>query len=360
MGACSHAWVATGSCEMAFSDDPRIAAWEREKARVEANEPPPNHQNPPKRHHYVPEMYLARFAARSAPTSTPRVQRLDAKSGPASAIVIGVHDAAVETDFYTVETDDPRRAHEAEHIIGIFEQTAAYAFANLDRYGSDHVPDDIDRENLSLFMALQFVRGHDTADFQTQFYTKTTRMMMRVAAATPGYVRNYLLQQGEDASDDAVGKATRAFQRGAEHMSVTPHKNETVASMLQSAVEFMPYFFKRRWIIARSAAPFLTTDRPIVLLQWPDPNDFWRGVGLGTAETVVFALDRHRVLLMRHPDPRLTEGVVDIEDAFARRLNIAIANRARRWIFHHPDDRPLDGVPFRPTNVPKHRRTGQG
>jgi hypothetical protein len=50
----------------AFSDDPRVAVWQREVARIEANEPPPNSDNPPKRHHYVPEMYLRRFASAGA------------------------------------------------------------------------------------------------------------------------------------------------------------------------------------------------------------------------------------------------------------------------------------------------------
>ena len=154
---------------MPFSDDPRIAVWEKEKARTDANEPPRNFANPPKRHQYVPEFYLGRFSARSKKRkATPRVMRIESSLGTSSRTLIGVHDAAVETDFYTVETDDPRRVHEAEHIIGVFERAAGYAFANLDRYGPKHFPDDIDRENLSLYMALQFARLHDTRDFQAR------------------------------------------------------------------------------------------------------------------------------------------------------------------------------------------------
>jgi hypothetical protein len=50
--------------------------------------------------------------------------------------------------------------------------------------------------------------------------------------------------------------------------------------------------------------------------------------------------------MMRHPEPEAAEGTVDADAGFARRLNVIIANLARRWLFHHPDDRPLDGVPF--------------
>jgi hypothetical protein len=231
---------------MGFSGDPRVALWEKEWARIEAGEPPPNHEDPPRRHHYVPEMYLRRFAAPvngRKGKKTRRVGRIEARLGPSSAITIGVHDAAVETDFYAVETNDPRRVQEAEHIIGVFEQAAGYAFASLDRHPNE-LPDDIDRENLSLYMALQFVRGPDTADFQTRLYTQTSRMLTKVAAASPDYVRNHLTEQGEDASDDAVARASSHFKEAAKTLSVTPHKNDTVATILRGPIDFMPYFFR--------------------------------------------------------------------------------------------------------------------
>jgi len=341
---------------MTFSDDPRVSVWQREMARIEANEPPPNSDNPPKRHHYVPEMYLRRFASSTDKRNrVPRVSRIEGRAGTASRIVIGIHDAAVETDFYTVETDDPRREHEAEHIIGVFERAAGYAFANLDRLGPDHFPDDVDRENLAMFMALQFVRGHDTGNFQARFYTQTSRMMMRVAAASPDYVRGFLKERGDDTSDEAVARTAAAFREGAKTVSVSPHRNETVEAILRGPIDFMPYFFKRRWILARSAIPLLTADRPVVLLEKQDPSEAWRGVGLGTADAIVYPIDRRRLLIMRHLDPAFSEGVIDIDAGFARKLNIAVANHARRWIFHHPDDEPLDGVPFNPNPNTRNR-----
>lgn len=47
---------------------------------------------------------------------------------------MGIRHAATETetDFYTIGTDDPRRAHEAEHTIGLFEKAGGYAFKRID------------------------------------------------------------------------------------------------------------------------------------------------------------------------------------------------------------------------------------
>ncbi len=320
---------------MKLSNDPRIAIWQKEQARVDADEPPPNFQNKPKRHHYVPEFYLERFAALSQKKNpTPRVQRIEASKGLASSALIGVHDAAVETDFYTVETDDPRRVHEAEHIIGVFERAAGYAFRNLDR-APDHLPDDIDRENLSLYMALQFARVHDMRDFQAEVYTKSLSMAMRVAAEHRDVVRNVLVSAGgEEPPEDDVDETVAALREGWRSVAVTPHKNDVVATMLKNVPEFFRYFYLRRWAIARSTIPLLTSDRPVVLYQRPGKRQPWEGVGLMTADMIVFPLDRHRALVMQHPEPGNFEGVRDVSTGYARQLNTLIANGAWRWLFH--------------------------
>jgi hypothetical protein len=61
---------------------------------------------------------------------------------------------------------------------------------------------------------------------------------------------------------------------------------------------------------------------------------------------------------MRHPEPQNPDGVVvNVAAELARGLNTAVANRARRWLFHHPDDAPLAGVLFNP-NPRRGRRPG--
>lgn len=55
---------------------------------------------------------------------------------------------------------------------------------------------------------------------------------MRVAATQAEYVRHFLTEQGEDASDEAVAKASAMFSKAAKTLSVTPHKNDTVATIL--------------------------------------------------------------------------------------------------------------------------------
>jgi hypothetical protein len=60
---------------------------------------------------------------------------------------------------------------------------------------------------------------------------------------------------------------------------------------------------------------------------------------------------------MQHPLPEHHEGVIDIETRHARVINSAVANHARRWLFHHPDDNPLADIPFNPEERRARRET---
>lgn len=329
---------------MTFSDDPRKAIWDREKRRLEAGEPPPNWNDPPRRHHYVPEVYLKRFAAPGR-KRTHRLSRIDKAAGPTSRITIGVRDAAVEADFYKIETEDPRRNQEAEHVISVFESAAALAFANFDSFGREHFPDAIDRENLAHFAALQYSRGHRTSEFLSDAMTKVSRLLMRTIP--PERVRDFLTGRNEDASGEAVANTTRKLREASAAVSVAPHQNTVVKSIINGAVEFAPYFLLRRWVIVCTDVPLLTSDQPIVLVSLRD-RPSWSGVGLENADQIIYPLDRFRALVMEHPASGRREAVINISASAARSINVSVANAARRWIFCHPEDRPLDGVPFDP------------
>jgi hypothetical protein len=225
---------------------------------------------------------------------------------------------------------------------------AGYAFANLDRR-PERFPDDVDRQNLSLFFALQFTRGPDMREFRERIDTEVSRMAVRVGASSPEYVRNFLTSSGQDASDDAVARTSADLIEASKNLTVTPHNNTHAAAIFQGAVEFVPFFYKRHWVIARSPAPLLTSDRPVVLYAGRDALAPGGGIGLMNAEIIVFVLDRCRVLLMQHPEPPNRDcAFVDLGAEWAPRLNSAVANRAHRWLFHHPADSPLEGIPFNP------------
>ncbi|HEX5408102.1 MAG TPA: DUF4238 domain-containing protein [Pseudonocardiaceae bacterium] len=85
----------------------------------------------------------------------------------------------------------------------------------------------------------------------------------------------------------------------------------------------------------------ITTDTPVVLIR--DPNrDPLEGVGLATAAGILVPLDRRAALAMTAIGT--SDRAVPGTTAIARDFNHRLAWQARRAIFHHPEDDPLDGM----------------
>ena len=88
-------------------------------------------------------------------------------------------------------------------------------------------------------------------------------------------------------------------------------------------------------------ASLLTTDIPIVLMRGfgEDPR---AAVGSMTAAGVLTALDRRVALVITGPGEEDLQLPGDVD--LARALNQNLLSGARRVVFHHPDDDPLQGL----------------
>jgi hypothetical protein len=100
--------------------------------------------------------------------------------------------------------------------------------------------------------------------------------------------------------------------------------------------------YSRRWHLTFFVRKSLvTSDSPVVcrpMLRYPSGT----AVAIGNAAEVQVPLDRRAALSMRvtGQEDRLVPGSTKI----AADLNQAVANNARRFLFHHPSDDPLAGV----------------
>ncbi|MBN8609129.1 MAG: DUF4238 domain-containing protein [Deltaproteobacteria bacterium] len=293
----------------------------------------------------MPVMYLERFGKRSSSKATPRVHVIDRTSSESTGRTAGVRDVAAEVDFYRMKAADPAHDYDGEHLMGVFETAAGPAFRALDRQKRSLL-DEIDRFHLSAFMALQFVRGPDSVRFSEQILTRITLMAAHVYAANDEALSALVKDMGDEPTAEAVAEARQALARVDHNMRVVPDRGSVVRNMFQSAEEFVRYFFMRRWTILRSRSPFVTCDRPIVLYQAPETRRTGVGVGLATADVILYPVDRYCALAMRHPAQDHKEGVVDVSAEQVAALNKSIAHSADRWVFHHPDDAPFATSPL--------------
>lgn len=293
------------------------------------------------RHHLVPQFLLRRFAG--ADNKLVMVKRQDL----GSSLSTTVNNACNEAGFYRIETEDidpgHRECHDPETLekhLSVFESRAQHALQHL----LDGTPPwaDEDRYNLANFTSLQYVRGWQ---FRRQFDEIGTLTMRREMLANRPKLeesaKRYLQQRGEQATRRAIGEfIDQAY--GPQGPRLVLAKSHAIQASFRFALETLaPMLFTRplRLLHLADEAPLLTSDSPVV--TWaPDSSDE-RVVALRDAATLTLPLGPNLALSFA----RNGQDVVTRAGATrARQINTAVAGIADRWIYHHPDTSPLDGL----------------
>lgn len=303
------------------------------------------------RHHLVPQFYLRNFADNSQQLS------LVDRDRPDRAVRSAVRKACAEVGFYRIETevlvrDEDRADHDpesVEHHLSQFEQAAAPAVYKLLRTGwADFTKEDW--YHLINHIALQSVRGHR---WREDFNAMATHQMRLQLGATviDDRVRTWLHANGCPASADEVGIFKAELLGPSGPKLVAPD-----AVMIQEGIKLAlgelgeRLADKMTWsLILSDTVPVLTSDEPVC---WWSPGDV--PVGYATASIVWFPLSPRVILQLRDREADRDElGLPPVaspagRDELVCLVNSQIANQAHRWIIHHPDDRPLDGLQIAP------------
>ena len=298
----------------------------------------PRGPSDPKRHHYVPQFYLRRFARDDGSVHRIGTVPLD---DPSAVRIGAVEDTAVIGDFYTIVGDDNEDSLMVERLLGRVEADASKPLVRL-ATGVLFPPQPSDRFRLALFVALQWVRGPRQRRTMEAMAETATKLQMSMARS--GEEVREILWEVEGVEPDAarVAQVMDAIRDGQDWEVVTS-QNELISLMLNTAMEIAPSLFERHWCIVRyTEAGLITSDSPVFLHTYPENRDPLRGVGIGTADEVNMALDR-RTLLTLHSDDRVGDRVLQAQpDQTVDEANQFIVSGARHAVYAHPDD--LDRV----------------
>jgi hypothetical protein len=284
----------------------------------------------PRRHHYVAQFYLRRFADAAERIGVLRLE------GPHTPTVTHIKNAAVIKDFYTVIDHAGADTVVIEKLIAMVEGTAAPAIERL-ATGVAFPPSAQDRIHLALWVALQFVRDPLTRRRAEAMADAIVKMNVPLIA-TEEKAREYLRDRfGTVPTQDDID----AFLDGVNKLEweTVPSQNDLVRLMLESAIEIAPYLLARRWCVVRFPEPGLVTcDRPIVLHQYPENRGPFLGLGIATADEAMIPLDR-RALLVMHIDPAMGEVVLPAAPGqTVADFNAMLVFNAHEEIYCHPDD----------------------
>ena len=274
-----------------------------------------------------------------------------ARRPPHHQHIVAVSNACVEQGFYEIATKDIEESHRAGHdseavekVLSTLESEVSGIMSAVLRGGFPLSPEH--RFKLSFFAALQVTRGWR---FRTQMNDLGTFAMRQYVETLPPDRFSYWLRSRGEASDADAVAAFRERVLGPEGPRLVMGQAFAVQESLRMALEeITPRLFLRAWRLLRFRDDLLLiSDSPIGMwtpvpssADWPGGQDF--SVGVDNAGMVCLPLNRRTALAMtmgKGPDQ-----VVDSGPTRAGQINMAVIHDAQRWIYHHPCDRPLDGL----------------
>jgi len=283
----------------------------------------------------VPRFHLRGFA-----NENQMLRQIDLQTGTYRNVSIG--DAAVIKDFYTVELEDGTRSDEWEKRFAEVENRVA---PRVRRAVRDEVwtPSAVERQDLSTWIALQFLRGPDHRRMAAQ--TAGFMMRMQVGMGGLAYLQ-YAMEQGlerEVSLEEAEGAWADIHRPAGPELKLSGTDfMSTITSSLAQVIEFIS---ARSWHRARFQRRTLAiNDSPVALI--PDENHPpFLGVGLNNAAAITIALDRHTLLWLA--DPAMADFDFPPTVQLARAHNRSTIFGADRFVYTHPKDAdPTEGLPL--------------
>ena len=262
----------------------------------------------PRRHHYIPQFYLKRFAH-----SGKRLVRMPLPVGQnPSRKPTNVTKLAVMRDFYTVLTERGESAL-VENLLATWDYDASVCFEKLlDR---DAWPVS---ENVKMRMCFWFAL---------------------LAVRSP-----YFRREVEAMTETVAGFVNETGGRDADKIDfdgIWGHQTDLISMMLKLAGELTSDYLRRRWqvLYLNCRDGLLLSDTGSSLI--PGPSSFATGTGTTNAAEIVIPLSRHHLLCLHSfddVDERLVEVPAEASAYLVRHYNSILIMAAHQELFCHQND----------------------
>jgi hypothetical protein len=261
-----------------------------------------------RRNHTVNKSYLKRFA-----NGDGFLRRMDLPGD--KRILISLDDATVIKDFYVVTLPDGSKTDKAEDVFCGVESAAAAAIHSVVDGLVWPIPAKR-RGDIAAWAALQYLRPPSVRQLGREIAEGLSEIGLPVPA---GAGRRIMMKLPADQVEGLTGPGLQ--------LALIRRQLLSVAEML----------YQREWVVTDYRRKSLvTSDTPVVLFPTA------QGVGIANAAAVYVPIDRRVGLIMTVPDRGERRGFGTARSALI--ANQAMAQNARKYLFHHPDDDPLSGV----------------
>ncbi|MDB5100890.1 MAG: hypothetical protein JWM80_5311 [Cyanobacteria bacterium RYN_339] len=287
----------------------------------------------PRRHHYLPQFYLAGFTPRGSKDD--HLQVLDLQTGktwrakPASV--------AHQNDYYRLDDGAPD-PFALEKGLANFEGQAADALKGV--LGEKQIGDFERRVVLVNFIALMALRVPSQRNILADFKKRTSVMLMQTMVSTPEVWERVKARAHADGVNvgDVSYERMRDFAMDTSRYTIELSREALIQTIFGPLDKIIPLLLERRWSIAIAAAgagAFVCCDTPVAR-HWTidDHPPFVPGFGLKHSH-IVFPLDRRTALLGTWDGD---EEVFEADRVQVATINSHILASADRFVIYSDED----------------------
>lgn len=285
----------------------------------------------PRKHHYVPEFYLARFTPSGSKED--RLWVVDQKTG--AQFRSAISNLACQRDFYRVNVKgcDPNVLEEA---FSVLESEVAGVLAAIDK--SARLPKGNDLNILMNFVALMAVRVPSVRRQVSELSSEVAKLILKIGLASKERyeaIRGAMRKDGADLPADLPYEELRDFVYDESNYTIVAPNELFIQALLAGLEVLLPALHHRKWslIIAQDkAGEFICSDSPVALVWMPPrplPEFYGPGFGLPNTE-VTIPLGRRIVLSGRFEG---TSGVWEVDRRGVATLNSRTAMCSERFVY---------------------------
>ena len=288
----------------------------------------------PKRHHYLPEFYLAGFTRERSRSAAFTVFDLDADEFRSQT----PQATAVERFRYAVVDETTgHRDMRVEQLLGDIEGDAAPAIRKLEN--REALTQD-EREALAFFCAFLHNRVPAFDRVVSELVDKAHKELNRRRFPSLEVLRDELESWAERTGASMATPAKDLFEDiSADNYNVITPRQNIIKLMLDLSIDFAELFLGMDWFVGHtdSHASFVITDAPLLLIRPPDwkKHEAW---GLATPGTTkMIPLSQSMALFMVDSGDGLSH--FDVSRDVVRQNNGAMTIRCERFVIGR--DEPL-------------------
>lgn len=293
-------------------------------------------QGVPRNHHYVPKLHLRRFADVDG-----RIVVVDRRNIGRS-FTRSITGVAAQKWFYSIDLGDGRRSQDYEKGLSLIESEIASVIQKILKGATLPKADSEDRSVLFGHVALQFLRTPLVRSLNRRIGELLVAELDDADAIEQ--IRASVEERvGLDPGESLVAQAWHQERQRLADRFARGNSNDHLAFIATSLADVSRRLMEySALLLVWNRRKIFTSDSPVSL--WSDRKGVDEiSIGLLTAENIVVPLSRQAALVLVRPDLHSDDGrTIAGSTRDARFVRSVVAMNCDRWIFHHPDDGPLD------------------